>query len=93
MTPRIGLVLGAGGVVGHAWHGGVLRALEAETGWDPRDADVIVGTSAGAVVGAALRAEVEVNDIGPRAKRVALDLLTRLRAAASAAPADDDVPF
>ena len=63
---RIGLVLGAGGVVGHAWHGGVLRALQAETGWDPRDADVIVGTSAGAIVGAALRAEVEPAEIGPR---------------------------
>jgi NTE family protein len=66
VTIRVGLVLGAGGVVGHAWHGGVLRALQEHTGWDPRDADVIVGTSAGAVVGAALRAEIEPADIGPR---------------------------
>ena len=66
MRPRVGLVLGAGGVVGHAWHAGVLRALQAETGWDPRDAHVIVGTSAGSVVGAALRAEIEPREIGPR---------------------------
>jgi NTE family protein len=53
---RIGLVLGAGGVLGHAFHVGVLRALEEATGWDPRDADVIVGTSAGSHVAAYLRA-------------------------------------
>ena len=53
---RIGLVLGAGGVVGHAYHAGVLRAVEDATGWDPRVADVVVGTSAGSVVGALLRA-------------------------------------
>ena len=44
---RIGLVLGAGGAVGHAFHAGVLAALAEETGWDARDAEVIVGTSAG----------------------------------------------
>lgn len=53
--PRIGLVLGAGGVVGGAFHEGVLRALTEATGWDPRDAEVIVGTSAGSHVGAMLR--------------------------------------
>jgi len=53
---RIGLVLGAGGVVGHAFHAGVLRALEDASGWEPRTADVVVGTSAGSVVGALLRA-------------------------------------
>src|SRR5581483_11211507 len=49
------LVMGAGGLVGHAFHAGVLRALDA-WGWDPRDADLVVGTSAGAVAGALLRA-------------------------------------
>lgn len=52
---RIGLVLGAGGVVGGAFHEGVLRAITDVTGWDPRDAEVIVGTSAGSHVGAMLR--------------------------------------
>lgn len=49
---RVGLVLGAGGVVGASWLIGALDALEAETGWRAVDAERIVGTSAGAVVGA-----------------------------------------
>src|SRR3954471_18720643 len=51
---RIGLVLGAGGVTGDAFHRGLLRALS-EVGYDARSADVIVGTSAGSMVGAFLR--------------------------------------
>src|SRR5512132_543504 len=35
---RIGLVLGAGGVIGHAYHAGVLDGLCEATGWDPRNA-------------------------------------------------------
>jgi NTE family protein len=49
---RIGLVLGAGGVLGASWLIGALEALESETGWSPSEADMIVGTSAGSVVGA-----------------------------------------
>ena len=49
---RVGLVLGAGGVVGASWLIGALEALQDETGWDPADAELIVGTSAGSVVGA-----------------------------------------
>jgi NTE family protein len=49
---RVGLVLGAGGVVGASWLIGALEALEDETGWDPSEAQAIVGTSAGSVVGA-----------------------------------------
>jgi NTE family protein len=49
---RVGLVLGAGGVVGAAWLIGALEALETETGFSPADAELIVGTSAGSVVGA-----------------------------------------
>jgi NTE family protein len=52
--PRIGLVLGAGGVLGGAWLTGALHAIASETGWDPGSSDVIVGTSAGAMVGALL---------------------------------------
>src|SRR5215210_7173740 len=48
---RVGLVLGAGGVVGASWLIGALEALESETGWRPADAEVIVGTSAGSVIG------------------------------------------
>ena len=46
---RVGLVLGGGGRIGLAYHAGALAALEHDLGWDPRSADVIVGTSVGAV--------------------------------------------
>src|SRR3954451_15292877 len=49
---KVGLVLGAGGVQGGAWLTGALDALATETGWDPMEADRIVGTSAGAMIGA-----------------------------------------
>lgn len=49
-------MLGGGGLVGHAWHLGVLAGLADATGWDARTSELIVGTSAGAVVGAELRA-------------------------------------
>lgn len=50
-----GLALGGGGVVGLAWEVGVLRSLE-EAGLPPATtADVIVGTSAGSILGAWLR--------------------------------------
>lgn len=51
---RIGLVMGAGGITGIAWLVGVLEALREHTGWDPARADVVSGTSAGAVAGAVL---------------------------------------
>ncbi|HWF16591.1 MAG TPA: patatin-like phospholipase family protein [Acidimicrobiales bacterium] len=62
-APSIGLVLGAGGVVGQAYQAGVLAALEREIGWDPRLATVVVGTSAGSVTGAALRVGVPATDL------------------------------
>lgn len=60
---RTGLVLGAGGIVGQAHHAGVLAALEDQLGWDPRTADVIVGTSAGSVTGSVLRLGASAADI------------------------------
>jgi len=53
---RIGLVLGGGGVTGAAFGFGALFGLEMATGWDADDAEVVVGTSSGALVGAVLRA-------------------------------------
>jgi NTE family protein len=51
-TPvRTALVLGGGGVTGIAWEIGLLRGL-AERGVDLTGADLVVGTSAGSVVGA-----------------------------------------
>ena len=54
VRPRVGIVLGAGGVLGGAWMTGALAALEQVSGWDPRSADHLVGTSAGAVFAALL---------------------------------------
>ena len=60
---RFGLVLGAGGVVGMSYHAGVLRALREEGGLDPSAADLVIGTSAGSVVGALLRTGWTVDDL------------------------------
>jgi NTE family protein len=57
-APKVGLVLGAGGVMGGAWLTGGLEAIAAETGWDPASADRIVGTSAGSMMGALLASGV-----------------------------------
>jgi NTE family protein len=54
-TTRVALVLGAGGTVGLSYHAGALRALERVGGYRANDAELIVGTSAGSVVGAYLR--------------------------------------
>ena len=53
---KVALVLGAGGTVGMAYHAGVLRALEVEAGFVPDSADLVIGTSAGSVMGAYTRA-------------------------------------
>ncbi|MFE2997481.1 patatin-like phospholipase family protein [Nocardia sp. NPDC059246] len=57
---RHALVLGGGGAVGLSWMAGVVIGLR-ENGIDTALAERIVGTSAGAVVGAALAAEVDLN--------------------------------
>jgi NTE family protein len=62
-APRsVGLVLGAGGVPGWAYLVGALAALETVTGWDPRRADLLVGTSAGAGVASLLRGGLSADD-------------------------------
>ncbi|MEY9877527.1 NTE family protein [Streptacidiphilus sp. MAP12-33] len=60
---RRGLVLGAGGSLGAAWTVGALCALSDTLGWDPRTAEVIQGTSAGAIVGALLALGVSPADL------------------------------
>lgn len=56
--PNIGIVLGGGGIAGYAFHCAALAALEAATGFDPRTAEIIIGTSAGAIAAALLRGNV-----------------------------------
>ncbi len=63
MAPRVGLVLGAGGVLGAAWMAGALPALQERLGQPLQDVDMVVGTSAGSVLAAALRCGVEVDTI------------------------------
>jgi NTE family protein len=63
---RVGVVLGGGGIVGMAYHGAVLTGLFEATGWDPRGAEVVVGTSAGAASGAELRAGLAPHDLAAR---------------------------
>jgi NTE family protein len=70
----VGLVLGAGGIAGGAFHAGVLAALEEVTAWDPRRASVIVGTSAGSVTGASLRGGLSAADALARAEDRRLSL-------------------
>jgi len=58
-----GLVLGAGGVLGAAWTIGALAAVEEVYGWDPREAGVLVGTSAGSVLAGLLGSGVGVEQL------------------------------
>lgn len=46
-----------------AYHAGVLRALEAVGGFRPDDADLVVGTSAGSMVGAMVRSGLTTEDL------------------------------
>jgi NTE family protein len=62
MTGRRALVLGGGGVTGIAWMTGLLAGL-AEAGTDLASADLVVGTSAGSVVGAQVLSGVPVRDL------------------------------
>jgi NTE family protein len=80
-APRRGLVLGAGGVLGAAWMIGALSALADAYDWDPREADVIIGTSAGSIIGAMLGCGLGVDtlinhqrgELGPDDPDIAFD--------------------
>ena len=61
--PRRAFVLGGGGVLGFAWIVGALSALQVEAGFDARDVQLVVGTSAGAVAAAALGCAVSVDQM------------------------------
>jgi NTE family protein len=60
---RTAVVLGAGGFTGQAFHIGALCALQEETGFDARRADVLVGTSAGSLVAAGLAGGLSAHDL------------------------------
>src|SRR4051812_37960297 len=53
------LVLGGGGILGEAWMTAVLVGLQEAAGFDARDCESFVGTSAGSIVAAVLAAGIE----------------------------------
>ncbi|MEM9133617.1 MAG: patatin-like phospholipase family protein [Actinomycetota bacterium] len=63
---RVGLVLAGGGIAGYGFHTGALAALASCTGWDPRRAEIIVGTSAGSIVASLLRAGMAPDELRDR---------------------------
>lgn len=92
---NLGLVLGAGGTLGEAFHRGVVRAM-GDRGLDAAGAQVAVGTSAGSIVAARLRREAGAGPVRPLTQRPrrgrlvpdrtqALALLSRPRQALNAA--------
>jgi NTE family protein len=62
MALRRGLVLGGGGITGIAWETGLLLGLQ-DLGVDVTDADGVVGTSAGSVVGAQITTGISLGDL------------------------------
>jgi NTE family protein len=61
--PRVALVLGAGGVLGAAWMTGALVRLQERLPGPVADTDLMVGTSAGSVLAAALRCGASLAEI------------------------------
>lgn len=60
-TRQRAIILGGGGPVGEAWESGVIAGLK-ESGIDLSRADLIIGTSAGAIVGARLASRMPPSD-------------------------------
>jgi len=58
-------VLGGGGITGIAWELGLLTGL-ADAGLDLTDADLVVGTSAGSVVGAQVTSNTPLRELYDR---------------------------
>ncbi|MCM6777783.1 patatin-like phospholipase family protein [Nocardia sp. CDC159] len=60
---RRGLAIGCGGTVGAAWIVAALAAVRDVLEWDPREADVLIGTSAGAELVTMLGSGVGVDEL------------------------------
>ena len=74
-SPRVGLVLGAGGVLGAAWMTGALPSLQDRLPCPINDIDVVVGTSAGSVLAAALRCRSTIEELAAFQRGEATGLL------------------
>src|SRR5258708_25357181 len=95
------LVLGGGGPVGIGWEAGLLAGL-ADAGVALGDADLVVGTSAGSVVGAQLTSGRDLADVvAPIGERppwmtsgsddAPLDIADLLASGSGAAGSEDEV--
>ncbi|MGV9616317.1 patatin-like phospholipase family protein [Nocardia xishanensis] len=62
-SQRRGLAIGCGGTVGAAWIVAALAAVRDVLDWDPREADVLLGTSAGAELVTMLGSGVGVEEL------------------------------
>jgi len=71
MKTRRGLIIGAGGRLGYTWSVCALHRFESMTGWDPRSADVLVGTSAGSLIATLFGSGVGTADLLAAQKRAA----------------------
>lgn len=60
---RTGLVLGSGGILGSSWMTGALVTLAGRLDRPLQDVDLILGTSAGSVLAAALRCGMTVDEL------------------------------
>jgi len=80
---RTALVLGAGGVLGAAWMTGALACLADRLPCEAGDVDVIVGTSAGSVLAAALRCRAPFEEMVAWQRGQATGILTESAALAA----------
>ncbi|WP_295649993.1 patatin-like phospholipase family protein [uncultured Dietzia sp.] len=81
---RTALVIGCGGTIGAAWTIAALHALAEQTGFEPRDADVLQGTSAGAELVTMLGGGVGIDELVDMQRGEAED--PRLRSHIAATP-------
>ncbi len=72
---RTGLVLGAGGVLGAAWMTGALACLQDRLPHAAAEAGLILGTSAGSVLAAALRCRATVEEMAAWQRGDAIGIL------------------
>lgn len=62
-SQRRGLAIGCGGTLGFAWIVAALAAAREVLDWDPREADVLIGTSAGAETVTMLGSGIAVDEL------------------------------
>ncbi|WP_433195155.1 patatin-like phospholipase family protein [Nocardia sp. CA-107356] len=62
-SQRRGLAIGCGGTLGFAWIVAALAATREVLDWDPREADVLIGTSAGAETVTMLGSGIAVDEL------------------------------